>query len=397
MKKFIICILSLMFLSTLLYADLWKVDSFVHDGENFYPLYKIINILKISRSWDAYSGKFILRNDKNYVMFLVDEDKIYINRELKILRNAPVRKDGIVYIPEEMVRYLVTFPRGYSYDFVDSSLNIKTTKSILAQKEDQSDQDEYTNPVNNFKKNSLIGSSPDKIGVIIIDPGHGGEDPGAIGQLGLREKKVVLNVAKEVKRILENRLGNVKIILTRDKDKFIPLEKRAQMANQYVSKKTAGIFISIHANASYNKKTCGFETFVLSPVASDDEARAVAAMENGIIDSVGKNESSVGKIISQLLSNEYIRESMELAKLIQEGYGKNLPKNTPDRGIKKALFHVLEGTMMPAVLTEIGFITHRKEEKRMRKNIYQKKIASGIADGIVQFVKWYESNNGFIQ
>ncbi len=405
-KFFFIILLFFVLSSIILNAAEWEVNSFSINRENYYPLYKIINILKISRSWDFYTGKFILKNRNNYLVFLIDEEKVYFNRELKILKNPAIRKDGIVYIPEEMVKYLLSMAnKDFEFDFANNILNIekKEPKPLIVNRDTCTGIDkkvDTTIDYNTQKKKlsqHIVNTTPDKIKVIIIDPGHGGEDPGAIGQLGLREKVVVLKVALKLKKILQKKLKNVKIVLTRNKDIFIPLKKRAQIANRYVDKNTAGIFISIHANASYNKKTSGYETFILSPVASDDEARAVAAMENGIIDPLPKKESSIRRIITQLLSNEYIRESMELAKFIQKGYKNNLPSDVPDRGIKKALFYVLEGTLMPGVLTEIGFITHRKEEKRMRKEEYQWKIAKGIADGIINFVKWYKDNNGFIQ
>lgn len=410
MKSKLILVYTLIFIltATLLDAQEWKISSFTINNENYYPLYKLINILKISRSWDFYSGKFILKNKRNYLIFFIDEEKIYFNRELKLLKNPPIREEGIIYVPEEMLRFILSMAdEEFKYEFIkNKKLNIEkertppiiakrpiteTTSHNLAKKLIQSETSKEIHTKN------IINSSPDKIRVIIIDPGHGGDDPGAIGQLGLREKEVVLKVALKLKKILEKKLKNVKIVLTRSKDIFVPLKKRAQIANKYVNKNTAGIFISIHANASYNKKTTGYETFVLSPVASDDEARAVAAMENGIIDPLPKNESTVGRIITQLLSNEYIRESLKLAEFVQKGYKTYLPSNIPDRGIKKALFYVLEGTLMPAILTEIGFITNRKEEKLMRKDKYQWKIAQGMASGILKFINWYEANNGFIQ
>jgi len=395
---------------SVLNAAQWEIDSFSINNGNYFPLYKLINSLRIERSWDFYTGKFILRNKGNYLMFLIEEEKIYFSKELKILKHPAIRKDGIIYIPQEMVKYILSMAdKDYEYKFTDRGINIeqitKPPQIVQTKEENTNSNNNLTKEISpgvediqtNNKKDYLINATPDKINVIVIDPGHGGKDPGAIGQLGLCEKDVVLKVALKVESLLKKQLPGVKIVMTRDKDVFIPLKNRAQIANKQINKNRAGIFLSIHANASYNKKSTGYETFVLSPVASDDEARAVAAMENGIIDPLPSNSTSVGRIISQLLSNEYIRESYKLANYIQSGYKRYRPKDVEDRGIKKALFYVLEGTLMPSVLTEIGFITNREEEKRMRDNDYQWKIAKSITDGIVNFVNWYESHNGFIQ
>lgn len=397
MKKFYFLIVIILLISPLnLFSKLWEIEPVVVNNNYYYPLYKIINILKIERIWDFYSDKFILKNKNSYLVFIPDENNIYLDREIKFLSLPVIRNEGIILVPKEVVEHIFKLSdSGYSYKFIDNEIKVEEIESEIKEEKVVS-SNILISPVakeqedKNTKDFSLNKNS---IKVIVIDPGHGGEDPGAIGQVGLREKDVVLSVSLKLKEILNKKLKNVKIILTRDKDVFVSLKKRAEIANSYVDKDNPGIFISIHCNASYNKNSNGFETYVLSDVATDDEARAVAAMENGIIDlGKGKNDFSTTKIISQLLSAEYIRESLKLAELIQVSYKDSLPQKFENRGVKKALFCVLEGTIMPAVLTEIGFITNKEEEKLLRTQEYQLKIAEALSDGIINFIKWYESN-----
>ena len=405
-KKFF---LFLLILPALIYSKSWQIEPVLINNQSYYPLYKIINILRIERDWDFYSEKFLLKNNENYIVFIPDEDKLYFNRQLKILKSPIIRFNGVIYIPSEVVEYIFNLvDESWSFKFLNNNgieiADDERKEQVIVKNEENFtnekkfyNSDDSSGKIFEIENNREIfkASNPNRIKVIIIDPGHGGEDPGAIGQVGLTEKEVVLNVGLKLRDILRKLLPNVKIVMTREKDIFIPLNKRAEIANKNVDKNTSGIFISIHCNASYNKKTSGFETYILSPVASDAEARAVAAMENGIID-LNKKDFSTGRIITQLLSAEYIRESTRLAELLQNSYRKNLPQNFEDRGVKKALFYVLEGTLMPAVLTEIGFITNKEEEKLLRNPEYQYKIALSIADGILEFIKWYDINNGFV-
>jgi N-acetylmuramoyl-L-alanine amidase len=405
-KKFF---LFLLILPALIYSKSWQIEPVLINNQSYYPLYKIINILRIERDWDFYSEKFLLKNNENYIVFIPDEDKLYFNRQLKILKYPIIRFNGVIYIPSEVVEYIFNLvDESWSFKFLNNNgieiADDERKEQVIVKNEENFtnekkfyNSDDSSGKIFEIENNREIfkASNPNRIKVIIIDPGHGGEDPGAIGQVGLTEKEVVLNVGLKLRDILRKLLPDVKIVMTREKDIFIPLNKRAEIANKNVDKNTSGIFISIHCNASYNKKTSGFETYILSPVASDAEARAVAAMENGIID-LNKKDFSTGRIITQLLSAEYIRESTRLAELLQNSYRKNLPQNFEDRGVKKALFYVLEGTLMPAVLTEIGFITNKEEEKLLRNPEYQYKIALSIADGILEFIKWYDINNGFV-
>ena len=213
---------------------------------------------------------------------------------------------------------------------------------------------------------------------IIIDPGHGGKDPGAMA-FGLKEKNIVLKVAKKVKKILQKKF-NYEVILTRSKDVFIPLEERTAIANTT----GADLFISIHVNAHPDKTVQGIETFYLN-LATNAEAMRIAARENA---TSTHNISEMQAILSDLMQNSKIIESSRLARSVQHDLISGLKKeNYPvqDHGVKKAPFYVLIGAQMPAVLAEISFITNPGDAKRLRQDDFLNDIAGQIADGIADY------------
>lgn len=224
-----------------------------------------------------------------------------------------------------------------------------------------------------------------KITTIVIDPGHGGKDPGAVGLNGLKEKDVVLEVGKKLGVILKERYG-VNIIYTRKTDVFIPLNERTEIANT----KNADLFISIHANANTKRSAKGIETYILN-WTNDDESLKVAARENNI--SISKMKLLRGglQMILDDLSRSYKKkESVRFARNVQDSMVstlKNKYRGTADLGIKQALFYVLIGAEMPSALVEISFISNREEEKLLSSSTYRDRIAEGIANGVGDYIK----------
>lgn len=228
-----------------------------------------------------------------------------------------------------------------------------------------------------------------KIDLVVIDPGHGGEDGGAVGRhSGLKEKEVVLDIAKRLAKKLKKE--GFKVILTRKDDTFLPLGARTQIANGA----GADLFISIHANASPKSRPRGSETFFLA-IAKNDEARAVAALENSAI-RFEKPESyseenltaELDLILLDMVQNEYLRESSDLAEMIQNQFKGQL--RIPSRGIDQAGFYVLNRAYMPAVLVEVAFISNRDEERLLREGKFREEIAEAICRGAVDFKRKYE-------
>jgi N-acetylmuramoyl-L-alanine amidase len=217
---------------------------------------------------------------------------------------------------------------------------------------------------------------------IVLDAGHGGHDPGAVGAAGLQEKEVVLDVTRRVARLVEAGLG-VKVSLTRAGDYFVPLRDRTQLAN----KERAQLFVSIHANAHRASVSRGVEIYFLSSEATDNEARQVAALENGVIQLEGGNSRAHADIVKTILwdlaQSEFQEESSRLAETVQDAMARSL--RIASRGVKQAGFYVLGGAAMPAILVELGFLTNPTEERRLMDPQYRDQVARAIYAGLAEY------------
>lgn len=218
------------------------------------------------------------------------------------------------------------------------------------------------------------------IKTIMIDPGHGGKDPGAIGVNGLEEKEVVLDVSLRLKKMIEKKLKK-KVIMTRDQDVFIPLDERTLMANA----QKADLFISVHANASPKRNTQGVEVYFLGR-ATDDRAIEVAARENATSEKAARDFQEV--ILNDLERDFNMNASLELAHITEGAFVDHLISKYPTTslGVKRAPFYVLAHTNMPAILAEISFLTHPAEGKRLRSAAYRQKIAESLFRGIERYL-----------
>ncbi len=218
---------------------------------------------------------------------------------------------------------------------------------------------------------------------VVIDPGHGGKDYGAPGYLkGLHEKKIVLQIARRLAKKIRAEL-KLEVMLTRNRDRFLTLEERTAFANT----KNADLFISIHTNASRDRRAYGIETYFLN-LATDEEAIRVAAMENA---TSTKNISDLQKILYDLMQNAKINESSRLAGYVQSAIVRHLKNKRYTRikskGVKQAPFYVLLGAQMPSILIETSFISNPREGKRLSRQQYQDRLAEGIIQGIRRYIK----------
>lgn len=225
--------------------------------------------------------------------------------------------------------------------------------------------------------------------VIVLDPGHGGKDPGAVGKkLKAQEKDINLAVALKLKQLLENELG-VKVLMTRSDDRFVSLGDRTRFANEH----KADLFISIHANASKSSSSCGAETYYLATAMTSD-ARAVEALENQVVELYEGGASARSKyddldfILSDLSQTEHLESSNDLASNVQQNLIAG--SKTYDRGVKQANFYVLRGAFMPSVLIELGFISNPEEERLLVNDEYQQRLARTIFEGIKRFKYHYD-------
>jgi N-acetylmuramoyl-L-alanine amidase len=238
-------------------------------------------------------------------------------------------------------------------------------------------QAEKTAPPENLTLAQQLGLG---IHRIVIDPGHGGKDPGAVG-FGLKEKDIVLNVAKKIKKTLEEKNG-YEVFLTRDNDVSLSLEERTAIANT----KEADLFLSIHVNAHPESTIRGVETFYLN-LATHTEAMRVAALENA---TSTHNMSEMQDILSELMQNEKINESSQLAEFVQINMIDGLKKEkfyVKDLGVKQAPFYVLIGAEMPAILAEISFITNPEDAQLMKSDRYLQTLADHIVAGVLSYAE----------
>ncbi len=225
---------------------------------------------------------------------------------------------------------------------------------------------------------------------VILDPGHGGKDPGACAN-GVKEKDITLSITRKIGKKLEKTLG-VKVIYTRTEDVFLSLKKRTEIAN----KNNGDIFLSIHANAIDNSpSTKGFETYLLRPGKTQD-AIDIALRENSVIKEFEDNQDSYSSgsefILATIEQNAYVKESEFLAREIQYQLSNSLKNKKLNRGIKQAGFQVLVGASMPNVLIEVGFVTNSNEAQNLSSKKYQDKIAQGIVNAIVTYKNRYEQH-----
>jgi N-acetylmuramoyl-L-alanine amidase len=215
---------------------------------------------------------------------------------------------------------------------------------------------------------------------VVIDPGHGGEDPGAIGKKGLKEKDVVLAVAGELRALLAAK--GLEVIMTRESDIFIPLENRPVIANQ----QKADLFVSIHANANRNRKKKGVMAFYLN-FSPDPQVNEIAATENA---TSTKRIGEMQDVLKKIVQNSKILESRDLAYKIHGNLVKLLSQHyigVESLGVRGGPFWVLIGGEMPSVLVEISHLSNAQEEERLKSPSYRKQVAQGIYEGILEYMR----------
>ncbi len=222
------------------------------------------------------------------------------------------------------------------------------------------------------------------IGRVVIDPGHGGKDPGCMWR-GLKEKDITLDIAKRVAEKLRKRMG-CEVLLTRSHDKYLALEERTAFANT----KDADLFVSIHINAAPSHRLSGLETYFLN-LATDEQSMQVAARENA---TTTRTIGDLQVILNDLMLNSKINESNLMARKLHKSMFDRVRSKykVRDLGVKQAPFYVLIGAQMPSVLVEVGFMTNAEEHRRLGTNTYRNLVADGITDGVVAYAKSLKAN-----
>lgn len=357
-----------------------KIPIQKYKGKHYISLHDLQRTTSLESTYDFILQRGKIYHGNSYVVYQPGLSIAVINGML-IRMDYPVQRvKGEVLLPLQLSgNVLSRFYPEYRVSMKFPFLSMVKT------------QQEQRDP---FEKKREIPrhTSKDAIKFIIIDAGHGGKDPGAIGKGNVREKVINLKLARMVRSELGRRLKGTRIIMTRNSDKFIELGKRTEIANRQLKNGVNGVFVSIHVNASVSHKISGFETYFLSQNPTNEEARATAALENNVVILEDENRRKQYKdadfIEALMITTQIQKESSMLAESIQK-HMDNLVWEFKSRGVKKADFFVLRGALMPSVLVEAGYVTHHKERTYLLKSSYQKKIARGIAQGIVNFIDTY--------
>ncbi|MDD2688996.1 MAG: N-acetylmuramoyl-L-alanine amidase [Candidatus Omnitrophica bacterium] len=350
-KRFFLLIISCFLLSFLLSGcatvpSRESLPTYTINGTTYFPLLSLCDARDISWQYDAVTRSFALNKASHRINLTVGQSLVLVDGEPLHL-NSPVDiYQGIVVVP---------------YRFKEKILDV------------------YFKPLHAAGKPVLASS---KIKTITIDAGHGGNDPGAIARSGLREKDVNLDIAKRLAKLLKS--YGFEVIMTRSTDRFIPLSRRSQIANDA----HADIFLSVHSNANRVRSLSGFEVYYVAPSVSDSK-RGYAAAQDAALNLAGAyfadRSLDVKAIVWDMIYTNSRAESIQLSRLICRSVSRNL--DTRILGIKAARFEVLKGVRMPGVLVEIGFLSNFNEERRLRNSYYRQKIAESIAEAIENYAR----------
>lgn len=312
------------------------------------------------------------------VVFYIDNKKIKISNQVTFieiednlfqLSSNVINKSGVYYLPTESFF-------GIIQNLSDSS-SIKYTNNEIRFTSISKDK-------KIVKKNVDLRSEMEKweFKTIVIDAGHGGKDPGAVGYRGTKEKDIALDVAKRLEKKLSKNM-NIKIIMTRDEDVFLRLSERTKIANE----SNGNLFISIHTNAAEDRRASGFETFLIGPNKNEAAVR-VAARENAVLELEGTTDKKLTNedlIQATIAQSSFASKSEQFASMVQKEIKKRVQSR--DRGVKQAGFYVLMGASMPNVLVELGFISNPSEEKKLRSPQYRDQLATAIYRAVEQYQK----------
>jgi N-acetylmuramoyl-L-alanine amidase len=300
--------------------------------------------------WDPLRDSGVITFGQDRIALAVGTDSALVNYRLKVAIDPLVRKNGAVWL---------------------------TTAAVAAIR-DAVQKDRLAHAAEHMR-----------VGCILIDPGHGGKDPGSVGsytegkkKITLREKDVTLAVATRLAGQLMASMPDRQVLLVRSDDTFVSLEDRSTRANALLDKTSDTIlYVSIHANSSPNKKASGFEVWYLPPEYSRD-----------VLDpkTVGKDNQDILAILNSMLEEDISLETTLLAQDIRTGLLARLGQKTIDRGLFQNEWAVLRNSRMPAVLVEVGFVSNEEEAARLSDEAYLKEVANGLYSGILAFISRFE-------
>lgn len=368
---------------------------------NFYSVNKLISFLGLNSSYKVVSSIVTVKKGKKSADIMLNSNFIYLGDKKIFLDEFTKSEQGEYFIANSgAIKILEFFSDDESSYFlkdgeiyqklskkesiVDSPLNkYDDQKPVTVLPKENSGSSVNTKPSYVFRHQDSIDEKKSKITTIIIDPGHGGKDPGAVG-FNNREKDIVLRMGLILQDKLKKEFNSKRIILTRQDDRFIELEERANISNRAYDKYGQTIFISVHVNAHRSNKVFGFETWYL-----------LSDYERKVLKDANIKDKNIEKILNSMINYEIYQESKSLAQMVQDGMEKQIGKKSKNRGIREESYFVIKRSIMPSILVEIGFVTNRNESDMLTKYAYLDSIATGIVEGIKEFVNEFEKSDGF--
>ncbi|MBR1537344.1 MAG: N-acetylmuramoyl-L-alanine amidase [Treponema sp.] len=302
--------------------------------------------------YDSLSGSGLLEKNGHQLSFRAGDNFVLQDYKKLALVDAPLLKDGGILVTKA---------------FLDSANKL-------------------------FKSENAENSNGFKIGAILIDPGHGGKDPGAMmthkvngKTFTVKEKDVNLAVGKMLYSRLKSAYPDKKILMTRNTDKFLSLAERTEIANGVkLGEKEAILYVSVHVNSSLDKKASGYEVWYLSP-----------GYRRTVLEKTGDVDKNLFNVMNSMMEEEYTTESILIAKFIMDGISAQVGNLSSPRGIKAEEWFVVKNSNMPAVLVEVGFLSNEKEALLLADNSYLQKMSLGIYNGLSAFVTHFERSRGF--
>lgn len=316
------------------------------NGTTYFPLIAICDAKNINWQYDTFTRTVTLTKDSHRVNLRAADTLVLVD-------GRPWKSN----YPIEINRGAILVPEKFKSEVLDKLFK----QTYPARK--------TISPVLYIKK-------------IVIDAGHGGSDPGAIGRSGLREKDVNLDIASRLANLL--RAQGIEVVMTRTIDRFVPLSKRVNIANN----SKADLFIAIHANANRVRSLSGFEVYYVASSVSDTKRAYASARDSKLNLSssyFASNSLDLKATLWDMIYTYARAESIELSRSVIRAMNDNLDARVI--GIKSARFEVLKGVQMPAALIEVGFLSNRNEELMLKNGFYRQKIAESIADGIREYAQ----------
>ncbi len=391
MRNIVAALVLILFISAVFFpcfalaANLSLVDaegSFIGDvpglnrnGDLLLDLYNFFQAIDFSVRWDVSAKRLEVKEKETTFRFSPKSEHVLAGGKKLFLSGKPVFESGRIYLSPRATAGLLNQHTDHSVVYNPSRRQFQLGVATAAEAANE-------DPIGSFLE-EIPEVAEDEM-LVVVDAGHGGRDPGAIGPGGLMEKEVILEIARRLKKHIKEKYPRIKILLTREDDVFIPLQNRTRIAN----KNGADVFVSIHANSGPSTRATGFEVFTLSAEASDPSARERANIENSVLRYEGYDSeelSDVAWILGQLRASVHTMESQAFAGfLLDKLDARTTIKN---RGMKQAPFYVLKDARMPAVLFEAGFLSNPREEQRLRSESYQQIVVEALAAALEKYRK----------